>query len=168
MPRWSPQEYSRCRERNANVEGPRPASAVPQIPRGTDTSFSDIESTLIVSYDVSDALREAEFIYGLNRLTVVVTRARSKCIVCLPEPLLHASPEVPEVEAAADGLASQVIMMTGGNVRLFVSLILSMIVFAGCSRRTALEHERQGDNRIRALEKELAQTGLTFTPSVSS
>jgi hypothetical protein len=66
------------------------------------------------------------------------------------------------------GWPHRVIMMTGGNVRLFVSLILSMIVFAGCSRRTALEHERQGDNRIRALEKELAQTGLTFTPSVSS
>ena len=41
---------------------------------------------VIVSYGVSDpefALQEAEFIYGLNRLNVAITRARSKCIVCL-------------------------------------------------------------------------------------
>ncbi len=62
----------------------------------------------IVSYGVSDtefALREAEFIYGLNRLNVAITRAQSKCIVCLPEPLLQASPEVLDVDEAAEGLA---------------------------------------------------------------
>jgi hypothetical protein len=63
---------------------------------------------VLVSYGVADpefALREAEFIYGLNRLNVAVTRARSKSIVCLPRPLLEASPQVLDVEAAVAGLA---------------------------------------------------------------
>jgi hypothetical protein len=63
---------------------------------------------VIVSYGVADpefALREAEFIYGLNRLNVAVTRARTKCVLCLPRPLLEASPQVLDVEAAAAGLA---------------------------------------------------------------
>jgi hypothetical protein len=63
---------------------------------------------VIVSYGVADpelALREAEFIYGLNRLNVAITRARSKCIVCLPRPLLDASPQVLDREPAAAGLA---------------------------------------------------------------
>jgi hypothetical protein len=63
---------------------------------------------VIVSYGVADpefALREAEFIYGLNRLNVAITRARSKCVLCLPRPLLEASPQVLDVEAAAAGLA---------------------------------------------------------------
>jgi hypothetical protein len=63
---------------------------------------------VIVSYGVADpefALREAEFIYGLNRLNVAVTRARSKSVVCLPRPLLEATPQVLDVEAAAAGLA---------------------------------------------------------------
>jgi hypothetical protein len=63
---------------------------------------------VIVSYGVADpefALKEAEFIYGLNRLNVAITRARTKCIVCLPRPLLDASPQVLDVEAAAAGLA---------------------------------------------------------------
>ena len=63
---------------------------------------------VIVSYGVADpefALREAEFIYGLNRLNVAVTRARSKCVLCLPRPLLEASPQVLDVEPAAVGLA---------------------------------------------------------------
>ncbi|MHB1423287.1 MAG: bifunctional RecB family nuclease/DEAD/DEAH box helicase [Gemmataceae bacterium] len=62
---------------------------------------------VLVSYGVSDpefALREAEFIYGLNRLNVALTRARTKTIVCLPRPLLEASPQVLDVEAAAAGL----------------------------------------------------------------
>jgi DNA replication ATP-dependent helicase Dna2 len=62
---------------------------------------------VLVSYGVSDpefALREAEFIYGLNRLNVAITRARCKTIVCLPRPLLEASPQVLDVEAAAAGL----------------------------------------------------------------
>ena len=62
---------------------------------------------VLVSYGVADpefALREAEFIYGLNRLNVAITRARCKTIVCLPRPLLDASPQVLDVEAAAAGL----------------------------------------------------------------
>jgi DNA replication ATP-dependent helicase Dna2 len=62
---------------------------------------------VLVSYGVSDpefALREAEFIYGLNRLNVAITRARCKTVVCLPRPLLEASPQVLDVEAAAAGL----------------------------------------------------------------
>jgi hypothetical protein len=63
---------------------------------------------VIVSYGVADpefASKEAEFIYGLNRLNVAVTRARVKSIVCLPRPLLEATPQVLDVEAAAAGLA---------------------------------------------------------------
>lgn len=63
---------------------------------------------VIVSYGVSDpefAEREAEFIYGINRLNVALTRARSKCIVCLPQPLLDATPQVLDSEDAAAGLA---------------------------------------------------------------
>jgi hypothetical protein len=63
---------------------------------------------VIVSYGVADpefALQEAEFIYGLNRLNVAVTRARSKCVLCLPRPLLEASPRVMDREQAAAGLA---------------------------------------------------------------
>jgi hypothetical protein len=63
---------------------------------------------VVISYGVSDpelALREAEFIYGLNRLNVAVTRARLKTIVCLPRLLLEASPQVLDVPAAAQGLA---------------------------------------------------------------
>ncbi len=63
---------------------------------------------VIVSYGVADpefALREAEFIYGLNRLNVALTRARTKCVVCLPLPLVEATPQVLDVEAAAAGLA---------------------------------------------------------------
>src|SRR5208282_4266361 len=50
-------------------------------------------------------LREAEFIYGLNRLNVALTRARTKSVICLPRPLLEASPQVLDVEPAAAGLA---------------------------------------------------------------
>jgi hypothetical protein len=63
---------------------------------------------VVVSYGVADpefALREAEFIYGLNRLNVAMTRARSKSILCLPRPLLDATPQVLDVELAAAGLA---------------------------------------------------------------
>jgi superfamily I DNA and/or RNA helicase len=62
---------------------------------------------VLVSYGVADpefALREAEFIYGLNRLNVAITRARTKTVVCLPRPLLEASPQVLDVAAAAAGL----------------------------------------------------------------
>lgn len=62
---------------------------------------------VLVSYGVADpefALREADFIYGLNRLNVAITRARTKTIVCLPRPLLEASPQVLDVPQAAAGL----------------------------------------------------------------
>ncbi|MBI2478244.1 MAG: UvrD-helicase domain-containing protein, partial [Planctomycetia bacterium] len=63
---------------------------------------------VIVSYGVSDpefAVQEAEFIYGLNRLNVAVTRARSKCVVFLPRPLLDASPQVWDRPEAIRGLS---------------------------------------------------------------
>jgi len=62
---------------------------------------------VIVSYGVSDletAASEAEFIYSLNRLNVAMTRAKSKCIVFLPRPLLAPTLEVLENENAAEGL----------------------------------------------------------------
>lgn len=62
---------------------------------------------MIVSYGVSDpetALREGEFIYSLNRLNVAITRARAKCLVFLPRPLLEPSLDVLQNEAAARGL----------------------------------------------------------------
>ncbi|MCH5373286.1 MAG: UvrD-helicase domain-containing protein, partial [Planctomycetes bacterium] len=63
---------------------------------------------VIVSYGVSDpefAAQEAEFIYGLNRLNVAVTRARSKCVVFLPRTLLEASPQILDCPQAVRGLA---------------------------------------------------------------
>lgn len=63
---------------------------------------------VLVSYGVSDvetALSEARFIYSLNRLNVAVTRGRAKCVVCLPRPLLKASPAVLEDEEALAGLS---------------------------------------------------------------
>ncbi|MEN6343019.1 MAG: AAA domain-containing protein [Methanospirillum sp.] len=63
---------------------------------------------VLVSYGVSDvetALSEAAFIYSLNRLNVAVTRGRAKCVVCLPRPLLKASPAVLEDEEALRGLS---------------------------------------------------------------
>lgn len=63
---------------------------------------------VIVSCGVSDpdfALQEAEFIYALHRLNVAITRARSKSIVCLPEPLVRANPQVLEIPDAEQGLA---------------------------------------------------------------
>lgn len=63
---------------------------------------------VLVSYGVSDvetALAEADFIYSLNRLNVSLSRARAKCIVCLPRPLLAPSFAVLEHEKALRGLA---------------------------------------------------------------
>jgi hypothetical protein len=63
---------------------------------------------VVISYGVADpeyALREAEFIYSVNRLNVSITRARSKSVVCLPRPLLEGMPRVLESEEAAAGLA---------------------------------------------------------------
>jgi predicted RecB family nuclease len=81
---------------------------VPPFVDTVDKMQGQEADAVIVSYGVADpefALREAEFIYGLNRLNVAVTRARSKCVVCLPRPLLEATPQVLDVEAAAAGLA---------------------------------------------------------------
>ncbi|MFP4654462.1 MAG: AAA domain-containing protein [Methanohalobium sp.] len=61
---------------------------------------------VIVSYGVSDvetALNEAEFIYSLNRLNVSVTRAKSKCVLFLPRPLLEPSVELLQNEDASSG-----------------------------------------------------------------
>ena len=63
--------------------------------------------SVVVSYGVSDvetAAQEAAFIYSLNRLNVSVTRARSKCVVCLPRPLLKPSLPVLTHPDAASGL----------------------------------------------------------------
>lgn len=60
-----------------------------------------------MSYGVSDpetALAEAGFIYySLNRLNVSVTRARSKCVVFLPRPLLEPAFDVLSDPEAARG-----------------------------------------------------------------
>jgi DNA replication ATP-dependent helicase Dna2 len=64
--------------------------------------------SVIVSYGVSDvetALAEAEFIYSLNRLNVSVSRARAKCLVFLPRPLLEPSFDVLQNEKAARGIS---------------------------------------------------------------
>ena len=50
-------------------------------------------------------MQEAEFIYGLNRLNVAVTRARTKCVVFLPRPLLEASLQVLDQPEAIRGVA---------------------------------------------------------------
>jgi hypothetical protein len=62
---------------------------------------------VIVSYGVSDpetAAGEGEFLYSLNRLNVAVTRARAKCVVFLPRPLLEPSLDVLQNDEAARGL----------------------------------------------------------------
>jgi hypothetical protein len=54
--------------------------------------------------DTETALQEADFIYGLNRLNVAITRAQAKCMVFLPRPLLEPSLELLRHENAAKGL----------------------------------------------------------------
>lgn len=61
---------------------------------------------VLVSYGVSDqetALGEAEFLYSLNRLNVSVTRAKAKCVVFLPGPLLEPAFELLANERAVKG-----------------------------------------------------------------
>jgi superfamily I DNA and/or RNA helicase len=63
--------------------------------------------SVIVSYAVSDtetALQEAEFIYGLNRLNVAITRVQAKCMVFLPQPLLEPSLDLLRHDKASQGL----------------------------------------------------------------
>ncbi|MEZ4526484.1 MAG: DEAD/DEAH box helicase [Desulfobacterales bacterium] len=62
---------------------------------------------VIVSYGICDAeaaLAEADFIYSLNRLNVSVTRAKAKCIVFLPRPLLEPCSEILQNNSAMKGL----------------------------------------------------------------
>lgn len=64
-------------------------------------------NAVIVSYGVSDietAINEADFIYSLNRLNVSVTRARSKCIMFIPRPLMDPPIALLQNKKAADGL----------------------------------------------------------------
>ena len=51
------------------------------------------------------AVQEAEFIYGLNRLNVAVTRARSKCVVFLSQALLDAASQIWDRPEATRGLS---------------------------------------------------------------
>lgn len=63
---------------------------------------------VVISYGVSDpeyAVREAEFIYGVQRLNVSVTRARSKTVLFMPRPLVDGLPQVLQSDAASQGLA---------------------------------------------------------------
>jgi hypothetical protein len=63
---------------------------------------------VIASYGVSDvefAMREAGFIYSLNRLNVSITRARAKTIVFLPRPLVEPPIQAYEDETIAAGVA---------------------------------------------------------------
>lgn len=62
---------------------------------------------VLVSYGVSDpetALGEAEFLYSLSRLNVAITRAKKKCVVFLPRPLLEPSFDLLSNTRAAEGL----------------------------------------------------------------
>ena len=47
----------------------------------------------------------ASFLYSRNRLNVSLTRAKSKCVVFLPQPLLEPSFDLLSNEDAASGLA---------------------------------------------------------------
>src|SRR5205807_4855962 len=81
--------------------------SVPPFVDTVDKTQGQEADAVVVSYGVADpefALREAQFIYGLNRLNVALTRARCKSIICLPRPLLDASPQVLDVPQAAVGL----------------------------------------------------------------
>jgi hypothetical protein len=64
--------------------------------------------SVIVSYGVSDveyAMTEQEFIYGLNRLNVSITRARAKTLVFLPRPLIEPPIAAYENDRIAEGVA---------------------------------------------------------------
>jgi hypothetical protein len=99
--------HAQIRSIQRELAGKRDWTVTPFVDTVDKVQGQEAEA-VIVSYGVADpefALREAEFIYGLNRLNVAVTRARTKCVVCLPRPLLDATPQVLDVEAAAAGLA---------------------------------------------------------------
>jgi hypothetical protein len=104
----------------------RRAWSAPPFVDTVDKMQGQEAEAVVVSYGVSDtefALREAAFIYGLNRLNVAVTRAKSKCVVCLPAPLLEGTPEVLDIPEAERGLAYMRRLAAGveadGDVREF-------------------------------------------------
>lgn len=91
---------------------------------------------VIVSYGVSDietALGEAEFIYSLNRINVSVSRARSKCIVFLPRPLLEPSFDVLQNPGAVKGLEH-------------MHALLDFCIRRGEKREATLDFLRNGSN----------------------
>jgi superfamily I DNA and/or RNA helicase len=49
-------------------------------------------------------MNEEEFIYSLNRLNVSITRAKCKCIVFLPRPLLEPPLDILQNKRAAEEL----------------------------------------------------------------
>jgi hypothetical protein len=81
---------------------------VPPFVDTVDKMQGQEADSVVISYGVSDpeyALREAEFIYSANRLNVAITRARTKSVVFLSEPLLRGLPQVLDSDDAAAGLA---------------------------------------------------------------
>jgi hypothetical protein len=82
--------------------------AVPPFVDSVDKMQGQEADVVVISYGVADpefALSEAEFIYSLNRLNVAITRARAKCVVFLPRPLLDSLPGVLDLPEAERGLA---------------------------------------------------------------
>lgn len=62
---------------------------------------------VIASYAVSDietATFEGDFIFSLNRLNVSLTRAKTKCIACIPRPLLAPHIDLLDDEEVARGM----------------------------------------------------------------
>jgi hypothetical protein len=81
---------------------------VPPFVDSVDKMQGQGADVVVISYGVADpefALSEAEFIYSLNRLNVAITRARAKCVVFLPRPLLDSLPRVLDLPEAERGLA---------------------------------------------------------------
>ena len=84
----------------------RRAWASPPFVDTVDKMQGQESQAVIVSYGVSDpetAAREGEFLYSANRLNVSVTRARAKCVVLLPRPLLEPALEVLHDDETARG-----------------------------------------------------------------
>ena len=75
---------------------------------GTVEKLQGQESNCVIaSYGVSDvetALFESEFIYNQNRLNVSLTRAKTKCIICLPRPLLAPHIDLLDDEEVMQGM----------------------------------------------------------------
>ena len=98
--------HAQIRAIRKELSGQRQWKSVPFVDT-VDKMQGQQSHCVIVSYGVSDvetALAEAEFIYSLNRINVSVSRARSKCIVFLPRPLLEPSFDVLQSPKAVRGL----------------------------------------------------------------